>query len=91
MVFVVERVLGKGMEGGDHGFHMTEREIAEWKNTPGSPCERVSKKKSMSIVDFRSKKVALDNHSKGQSFEVKDAEPAAQLRAHDAAYWLSRS
>jgi hypothetical protein len=75
VVFVVERVLGKGMEGGDHGFHMTEREIAEWKNTPYSACERVSRKKSMGIVDFRSKKAPHGNHSKGQSFDKRKSNP----------------
>jgi hypothetical protein len=32
-IFVVERILGKGMSGGDPGFHMNASEIERWKQS----------------------------------------------------------
>jgi hypothetical protein len=42
-IFVVENILGKGVSGGDHGFHMTRREITTWKAAE-KVCINLSKK-----------------------------------------------
>jgi hypothetical protein len=41
-IFVVEKIMGKGMSGGDHGFHMTASEIQEYQHTD-LQCKQIRK------------------------------------------------